>query len=579
MSEHYKNSLTEIIANECIMTVFQPIVSLIDGSILGYEALSRITCSNSFDSIEDLFKCASKYKKLWDLEFLCRSIALETAYNSRIFTTNKRLFLNVAPNILNDKSFKEGFTKKILNKFNIMPRDIIFEITERNIINNFKDFVASVNHYKHQDFKIAIDDAGAGYSSLNLISDLEPHYIKINMSLIRNIDSDKLKFALVKGMVEVSKASNISLIAEGIETYDELKTLLNIGVQYGQGYLIQKPNKKILDINQRFLSSLKAFNTKKKVIDNYSIPDMKIKHITTHTDTVYHNEKVDFIYKKFNKTPDCFGLCIIDNEKPVGIITPENLSLNLSGKYGYTLNSNKPISKIMDTDFLSVDLNTPINEVSSLAMARASNKLYDFIVVVENDKYFGTVTVKDLLQKSSELEITAAKHQNPLSGLPGNLMIEQQLIKCFSSSSDHSIAYIDIDNFKAFNDSYGFEKGDMIIKLLAQILSVNFYENFIGHIGGDDFLVVFDKEVKHGLFNEIICEFKSKALDFYNDIDKARGYTLVPNRKGVLEKFPLLTITCVVINTKNHKYLNIYELTKTLSDLKKRSRRKKSTCN
>ena len=133
-----------------------------------------------------------------------------------------------------------------------------------------------------------------------------------------------------------------------------------------------------------------------------------------------------------------------------------------------------------------------------------SDKLYDFIVVTENDKYIGTVTIKDLLQKTSEIEVSAAKHQNPLTGLPGNLIIEQKLQHCVANTSKYSVAYLDIDNFKAYNDVYGFEHGDLVIKLLADILRNNFSnEQFIGHIGGDDFTVIINDIVWEDFFTSI----------------------------------------------------------------------------
>ncbi len=133
----------------------------------------------------------------------------------------------------------------------------MIEITERNAIHDMNGFRARIEHYKSQDYKIAIDDAGAGYSGLNLISDVNPNYIKLDMKLIRGVDTDSLKFSLVKGMVEFSKVSNIYLIAEGIETHREMEALVNLGVQYGQGYFIQKPDVEAKEIRQDILQGLR----------------------------------------------------------------------------------------------------------------------------------------------------------------------------------------------------------------------------------------------------------------------------------------------------------------------------------
>jgi FOG: EAL domain len=420
MAEQIKEALDYIINNKQIKTVFQPIISLRDGSILGHEALSRITCESEIENPEMLFTIAEEYNRLWDLELLCRTTALEAAYKFMIPPYSKKLFINVNPNIMHYETFKKGFTKSFLSQYKIIPQNVIFEITERNVINDMAIFKSTINHYKGQDYQIAIDDAGAGYSGLNLISEVNPNYIKLDMKLIRDVDSDRVKFAIVKGMVEFSKVSNVFLIAEGIETYEELNTLVNLGVQYGQGYLLQKPDPEILEIRQDVLQMLKKINLKKNNTSKSLISNIHIANLCTAIGIISPNEMVPNVFDIFKHNLNCFGLCVIKNEIPIGIVTREKLALKLSGNYGFSLNQNKNISHIMDTDFLSVDYKTPVSIVSSMAMSRENDKLYDFIVVTENDKYLGIVTIKDLLKKTNDIGISSEKHQNPLSGLVGN---------------------------------------------------------------------------------------------------------------------------------------------------------------
>jgi predicted transcriptional regulator len=234
-------------------------------------------------------------------------------------------------------------------------------------------------------------------------------------------------------MAEFSKATSTNLIAEGIEEYKELETLIDLGVQYGQGYLIQEPLSDISDINEDILSLIKKANKKKNNINNNVISTIYIQHLCSPSFIVEPQEKVSNIYEIFKKNPNFSGLTVVSDEKPVGIITQEKLAFKLSGQYGYTLHQNKPISEIMDTGFLSIDSKTPVSEVSTLAMSRPNHKLYDFIVVTEDDRYLGIVTIKDLLQKTTELEVSAAKHQN--------ILIEQRIAQCCVSNEEYSIAY------------------------------------------------------------------------------------------------------------------------------------------
>ena len=470
-----QNELNAIIQEKQIRTVFQPVISIRDGTVLGWEALSRITCASEFSNPEELFRAAEEYSRLWDLELLCRTKALESAYKFMIPPYRKKLFLNVNPNIMHDETFKKGFTKEFLRQYKIAPQHVIFEITERNVVKDMLGFRSTISHYKSQDFKIAIDDAGAGYSGLNLISEVNPNYTKLDIKLIRDIDSDHMKKALVKGMVEFSNASNVKLIAEGIETHEELETLINLGVQYGQGYFIQRPDAQIKEISRHVLQAIKDINIQKNHIVRDGILNTSIRHLCAKTTIVGPDEPILQVYDMLKQRPDCFGLCVIDKDRPIGIITKEKLALNLSGQYGYTLKQNKPISVIMDKDFLAVDSATPANIVSSMAMSRPNENLYDFIVVTENSEYLGTVTIKDLLKKTIEIEVSTAMHQNPLSGLPGNLMIEQELNQAIQRRGKYSVAYLDIDNFKAYNDIYGFENGDFFYgkQCLAHLIKMD----------------------------------------------------------------------------------------------------------
>ncbi|NCC67693.1 MAG: EAL domain-containing protein, partial [Clostridia bacterium] len=126
-----KTCLTEILEQECIYTVFQPIISLENGSVFGYEALSRISLKNCDLSIEQLFELAHKTDMLWDLERLCRTKALENFASKPDFAM---IFLNVDANIIYDSDFKAGFTAEKLAKYNVPTQNVVFEITEKTAV-------------------------------------------------------------------------------------------------------------------------------------------------------------------------------------------------------------------------------------------------------------------------------------------------------------------------------------------------------------------------------------------------------------------------------------------------------------
>ncbi|MDP3388223.1 MAG: EAL domain-containing protein, partial [Eubacteriales bacterium] len=192
-SEALRDEFFAIINSKSIKTVLQPIISLRDGAIYGFEALSRGPEDSLFQYPNTLFEYADLYNSTWDLELICRVKAIEKAKQLQLTT---KLFINVSPKIMQDPKFLKGLTKEYLDSMSLNSENIIFEITEREAVNNISDFTKTIQNYKNQNYMIAIDDAGAGYSGLNLISDLKPHFIKLDMNLIRNIHIDVTKQSL-----------------------------------------------------------------------------------------------------------------------------------------------------------------------------------------------------------------------------------------------------------------------------------------------------------------------------------------------------------------------------------------------
>lgn len=253
------------------------------------------------------------------------------------------------------------------------------------------------------------------------------------------------------------------------------------------------------------------------------------------------------------------GIVIVDhNYRPIGIITRTQFYQQLGSRYGYDLYMSRSISLLMDENHLKVDYYIPILQVSDLAMSRQQEKLYDFIVVTRDGEYFGVVSIKTLLLKISEIQISLARLESPLTGLPGNIVIKEKMEELLKYSK-YTILYFDLDNFKAFNDVYGFKEGDEVIREMANIITSNlqYYGKqgaFLGHIGGDDFLAVLRNHEYITLCNAIINEFDSKITAYYNQEDLERGYIYTNNRQGLKQRFPIISLSIAVINNKEKSF-------------------------
>lgn len=231
-------TLRDIMDSRLITTLYQPIIRLEDGEIIGYEALSRGPCQTNYESPLALLAEAEKSHCLWELEILFRKLAIEGAAGLK---GDQTLFLNVDPRIINDPAFQQGLTRDYLARQQLSPSAIIFEITERYAIQDHAAFTKVLNNYKEQGYQIAIDDAGSGYSGMHTIAVTRPDYVKIDMEIVRNVHSDPLRQAIVKSFVVLGQIADIRIVAEGIETREELRTLIRLGVYAGQGYYLQRP--------------------------------------------------------------------------------------------------------------------------------------------------------------------------------------------------------------------------------------------------------------------------------------------------------------------------------------------------
>ena len=161
--------------------------------------------------------------------------------------------------------------------------------------------------------------------------------------------------------------------------------------------------------------------------------------------------------------------------------------------------------------------------------------------------------------------LTINRRISPLTGLPGNVQIHAELKKRLSNREAFTVLYFDLDNFKAYNDVYGFLKGDEIIVYTAdtinKILHKYWHDNiFVGHIGGDDFVGIVPDLHCEKVCQEIIANFDAKVREFFTDADNERGYIEVANRKGIIEQFPLTSLSIGVVVADLGRFHNILEI-------------------
>ena len=297
-----------------------------------------------------------------------------------------------------------------------------------------------------------------------------------------------------------------------------------------------------------------------------SIADIYIGNLCTSLGTVTPDTKISIVSQMIRSDPYLPGFCVIQDNMLLGVATKNQMNAKLSSQYGYNLYCNKGIEVIMCKDFLCVDFFTSIDIVVKIAMQRDPDKIYDFITITKDGRYSGIVTVKDLLEKSIKIEIVNAAYGNQAPSLAGRT-VTAQLPQPTTNSSDRScVLDFDIDNFKSYNDVYGFDKGDAVMKCLSQILSRNIpKEYFVGQDGEQDFIAVAAPSDADTICRRVIEEFYRMSPEFYFESDWNRGYIVSKNRHGIEEIYPLMSITVAGVSSTESKNIsepeNLFEST------------------
>lgn len=283
--------------------------------------------------------------------------------------------------------------------------------------------------------------------------------------------------------------------------------------------------------------------------------------------------------KIFSENTKIYGVVVVNEEAPIALVTRTHFYQKMGSLYGYNLYMGRSIELIANKEPLIVDYFQSITEVSRLAMERKEEDRYDYVIVTKEDKYIGIVSIQRLLMKLVEVQTEFASFLNPLTRLPGNHIIEDKL-KEIMNEDTFSILYFDLDHFKAYNDTYGFKKGDEVLQAMADLLKRTFEKTgiFLGHIGGDDFIAVLNHYDFQSSCESIIEEFNRSMKRFYHSTHLSQDYVITENRQGVKEKIALVSLSVAAVTNQYQPFQNVEELVEYAAIVKKRCKKIKGSC-
>ncbi len=255
LSRVHKAELQDLIISRRLRTAFQPLVDLDTGDAFAFEALTRGPTDSLLGSPTTLFSVADAVDLTLELDRACFNEALRNAAGCEPI---HRLFLNLLPASFYDTHFIEEQVVASLEKVGLTPANLVFEITERLAIENFAAFRQALTRYTDMGFGVAVDDVGTRHSNLEAVMALQPHFIKLSEVLCRGVTRSTVKREMVRSLVRIAGAIDAVTVAEGIEDLDDLMVLRDLGVRFGQGYFLARPDFCFPVINEQAVVAIRS---------------------------------------------------------------------------------------------------------------------------------------------------------------------------------------------------------------------------------------------------------------------------------------------------------------------------------
>ncbi len=560
------SNIHHIIEQKLIVPHFQGIIDFSSKKMFGVESLIRTTSPTPKLTPEELFINAQSKNCLLELDTLCLQQAISAFSKQQL---SGYIFINVLPTSLEHICHYFATTD-----ISIPLTHIVLEISEKHPFNNISQLNEHILTLRNYGILIAIDDLGAGYSGLKAWAEIQPDFVKIDRHFIDGIHSDGIKREFVRSILEIARGIGCEVIAEGIETIEELEVLQSFNIKLGQGYLLHKPEEKPSSISVENLPFNSHSLTLRKINTR---PTETAESILEKREPISPDIRADIINDEFKNQPHISSLPIVKNSIPVGIISRFNMLETFSGRYSHQLHGDKPIEEFMNKAPVIVDSQTSLQDISKRITNNDNIDLNTDLIITKNNHYIGIGKTARLLEELTNSQIRYARHSNPLTLLPGNVRIYEWLDSLIQKEENFWLAYFDINHFKPFNDYYGYSRGDEVIVSLSEAIVKNTSVNLdmVGHIGGDDFVVIFRSSDWKARCKKILEDFKTSSIEFYSEKEINENGIWCEDRQGKPTFFNIITLAIGVVNPDPASCQSHHDVAALASTAKHEAKKKK----
>lgn len=509
---------------------YQPIVDFGQGGkVFGFEALCRLkTPEGKWLNGMEAFALAAEVKRTHELDLACQHLAL--IGKSQSISADKPIFINVLPQTIMSPGWLD-FILKILLQHNIDKRDVVIEIVESEKTNP-EVLARYCDEIRMHGLRIALDDMGSGFNGLRILAEVRADFIKIDRAIVHEAQGSRVRTVLLEAIISMAQRLGCTIIAEGLERVEDITYCQDLGLHYAQGHYFAHPQSSPSD-------QVTALPARDESHRSHVPDDFHIGEFISHGLTIDVSSSIAEARSLFNIHIDVAIAVVLDGKTPLGVLRRGKVfSKKVSGLGACCDPLPKVINHLIPSSVLA----------RLFYLDRANTDIW--ITVNEEGAYVGILQPMEIMaQLISRKASTGNLH--PLSHLTTGPTLRQTLDNSLRNNPNTQLVYIDLDHFKAYNDRYGFIRGDAMIRLLSEIIRQEFQDKtgvMVGHIGGDDFVLIYDHNAPTltEILLHIISQFQALAVHLYDATDLERGFFTTEDGKD----HPVASVSIAVVNGK-----------------------------
>ncbi|HEX5374145.1 MAG TPA: phosphodiesterase [Aquabacterium sp.] len=547
-------TVQEIMACGLLTTHFQPLGRLRDGEVFGHEALVRGPKGHALGTPDALFAAAHEQGVNFDLEVHCVKLALQNWAQQGM---RGRLLVNLSASslaALMAHPVAHGILG-LVKELGLVTSRLVVELTEHERVDNLPRLQRAVAIIREHGAQLALDDFGDGRSSLRLWAELKPDYVKIDKYFAKDIATHPDKVQTITALKRIAETFGTQMVAEGLETPQELRVLRDLGIELGQGYLLGRPQsalaESLLPAAREVICSREISVLPSKTRSGRS--DFTVGEIMQRVPSLPPDATHKDAARRFQEDETLKAMAVVkDDGLPIGLINRQSFYNQYSKPYFKELYGSRSCLLFANPQPLQLESHIGLDELTDVLTSEDQRYLTEGFIITKDGAYLGMGTGERLVRAVTELRIEAARHANPLTFLPGNIPLTLHIARLLNSGSAFVACYADLNHFKPFNDYYGYWRGDEMIRLLSNTLQAHcdVRRDFIGHVGGDDFVILFQSEDWHERIYAAVSAFNDKALTLYDAASRQQGGIEAEDRDGVMRFFPPTTLSAGVMQVR-----------------------------